>query len=179
MTTSSPKMILSLLSPIILGLDRLETASLLGSAVTFQYLTGLPSYLHPESLRRLLLQADPDFREQLHRVNDYLLQRFIHQPEHRSRLILDLDSMVLTVFGHQEGAVGYRGPGGKPVALFGSELLVLVGCGTAAWRCRNLGGQRGTLGLLFSLHARDYGMLDLRPNLKENSRIHAGFSLCT
>ena len=45
MTTSSPKMILSLLSPIILGLDRLETASLLGSAVTFQYLTGLPSYL--------------------------------------------------------------------------------------------------------------------------------------
>jgi len=98
MTTSSPKMILSLLSPIILGLDRLETASLLGSAVTFQYLTGLPSYLHPESLRRLLLQADPDFREQLHRVNDYLLQPFIHQPDHRSRLTLDLDSMVLTVF---------------------------------------------------------------------------------
>ena len=60
-------------------------------------------------MRRFLLQADPDFREQLHRVNDYLLQRFIHQPEHRSRLILDLDSMVLTVFGHQEGAeVGYN-----------------------------------------------------------------------
>jgi len=55
------------------------------------------------------LQAAPDFREQLHRVNDYLLQRFIHQPDHRSRLILDLDSTVVTVFGHQEGAaVGYN-----------------------------------------------------------------------
>jgi len=72
-------------------------------------LTGLPGYPHPESLRRFLLQADPDFREQLHRVNDSLLQRFIHQPDHRSRLILDLDSTVVTVFGRQEGAaVGYN-----------------------------------------------------------------------
>jgi hypothetical protein len=38
-------------------------------------LTGLPGYPHPESLRRFLLQAEPDFREELHRVNDYLLQR--------------------------------------------------------------------------------------------------------
>ena len=90
------QMVLSLVYPIILGLDRLETASLLRSDSTFQYLTGLPGYPHPESLRRFLLQADPDFREQLHRVNDYLLQRFIHQPDHRSRLILDLDSTVVT-----------------------------------------------------------------------------------
>jgi len=103
------QMILSLVYPIILGLDRLETASLLGSDSTFQYLSGLPSYPHPESLRRFLLQAEPDFREQLHRLNDYLLHRFLHQPDHRSRLILDLDSTVLTVFGHQEGAeVGYN-----------------------------------------------------------------------
>ena len=32
-----------------------------------------------------------------------------HLPEHRSRLIFDLDSSVPTVFGHQEGAeVGYN-----------------------------------------------------------------------
>jgi hypothetical protein len=56
-----------------------------------------------------LLQAAPDFRRQLHRVNDYLLQYFIHRPDHRSRLILDLDSTVVTVFGRQEGAaVGYN-----------------------------------------------------------------------
>src|SRR6266852_6234245 len=103
------QMILALVYPIILGLDRLETASLLCSNGTFQYLTGLPSYPSPQSLRRFLLQAAPYFREQLHRVNDYLLQRFIHQPDHRSRLILDLDSTIVTVFGHQEGAaVGYN-----------------------------------------------------------------------
>jgi hypothetical protein len=103
------QMILSLVYPIILGLDRLETASLLRSNGTFQYLTGLPSYPSPQSLRRFLLQAAPDFREQLHRVNDYMLQHFIHRPDHRSRLILDLDSTVITVFGHQEGAaVGYN-----------------------------------------------------------------------
>jgi hypothetical protein len=67
------------------------------------------SYLSPQSLRRFLLQAAPDFREQLHRVNDYMLQHFIHRPDHRSRLILDLDSTIITVFGHQEGAaVGYN-----------------------------------------------------------------------
>jgi hypothetical protein len=106
---SLSQMILALVYPIILGLDRLETASLLRSDDTFQYLTGLGRYPHPESLRRFLLQAEPEFRKQLHRVNDYLLQHFIHRPDHRSRLILDLDSTVLTVFGHQEGAeVGYN-----------------------------------------------------------------------
>ena len=106
---SLPQMVLSLMYPIILGLDRLETASLLRGNGTFQYLAGLANYPDPESLRRFLLLAPPAFCEQLHRVNDRLLQHFIHQPEHRSRLILDLDSTVVTVFGRQEGAaVGYN-----------------------------------------------------------------------
>ena len=103
------QMLLALTYPILLGLDRLETASFLRHDGTFQYLTGLPSYPNPQTLRRFLLQAPSEFREHLHRLNDRLLQRFIHQPEHRSRLILDLDSTVVTVFGHQEGAaVGYN-----------------------------------------------------------------------
>src|SRR5260370_9549293 len=37
------------------------------------------------------------------------LQNFIHVPDHRSRLIFDLDSSVVTVFGRQENAaVGYN-----------------------------------------------------------------------
>jgi len=106
---SVPQMILALVYPIILGLDRIETASFLRSNGTFQYLTGLPSFPDPQTLRRFLLQAPHGFWEQLHRVNDRLLQKFIHVPEHRSRLILDLDSTVVTVFGHQDGAeVGYN-----------------------------------------------------------------------
>src|ERR1051325_7869548 len=106
---SLSQMILALVYPIILGLDRLETASLLGGNGTFQYLSGLPSYPDPQSLRRFLIHAPPEFHQQLHRFNDRLLQRFIHLPERRSRLILDLDSTVVTVFGRQEGAaVGYN-----------------------------------------------------------------------
>jgi len=102
-------MVLALVYPIVLGLDRIETASLLRSDGTFQYLTGLQSFPDPQTLRRFLLNAPAHLREQLHRVNDRLLQRFIHLPEHRSRLIFDLDSTVLTVFGHQEGAeIGYN-----------------------------------------------------------------------
>jgi len=104
-----PQMMLALVYPIVLGLDRLETASFLRSNGTFQYLTGLPSFPDPQTLRRFLLQAPPRFWDQLHRVNDRLLQKFIHLPDHRSRLIFDLDSTVVTVFGHQDGAeVGYN-----------------------------------------------------------------------
>ena len=106
---SVSQMLLALIYPIVLGLDRIETASLLRSNGTFQYVTGLPSFPDPQTLRRFLLNAPANLREQLHRANDRLLQRFIHLPEHRSRLIFDLDSSVVTSFGHQEGAeVGYN-----------------------------------------------------------------------
>jgi hypothetical protein len=106
---SVSQMLLALLYPIILGLDRIESASLLRANGTFQYLTGLPSFPDPQTLRRFLLKAPPHLRQQLHRANDRLLQRFIHLPQHRSRLLFDLDSTVLTLFGHQEGAeVGYN-----------------------------------------------------------------------
>jgi hypothetical protein len=103
------QMLLALVYPIVLGLDRLETASFLRSNGTFQYLTGLPSFPDPQTLRRFLWNAPARLWEQLHRANDRVLQRFIHLPERRSRLIFDLDSTVVTVFGKQDGAeVGYN-----------------------------------------------------------------------
>ena len=106
---SVSQMLLALVYPIVLGLDRIETSSLLRSDRTFQYLTGLQSFPDPQTLRRFLLNAPAELREQLHRANDRLLERFIHLPEHRSRLLFDLDSTVVTSFGHQEGAeVGYN-----------------------------------------------------------------------
>lgn len=106
---SLSQMVLALVYPLVLGLDRLETASFLRSNGTFQYLTGLESFPDPQTLRRFLLQAPDSFLQQMHRMNDRLLQNFIHLPEHRSRLIFDLDSTVVTVFGHQEHAeVGYN-----------------------------------------------------------------------
>jgi len=106
---SLSQMILALVYPLVLGLDRLETASFLRSNGTFQYLTGLQSFPDPQTLRRFLLRAPDSFLQQMHRMNDRLLQTFIHLPDHRSRLIFDLDSSVVTVFGRQEHAeVGYN-----------------------------------------------------------------------
>jgi Transposase DDE domain group 1 len=106
---SVSQLVLALVYVIVLGLDRIETAALLRSDTAFQYLTGLPSFPDPQTLRRFLLNAPAQLREELHRINDRLLQRFIHLPEHRSRLLFDLDSTVVTAFGHQEGAeVGYN-----------------------------------------------------------------------
>jgi hypothetical protein len=96
---SASQMLLALVYPIMLGLDRIETGSLLRLDGTFQYLSGLQSFRDPQTLRRFLVNAPSDLREQLHRINDRLLQKFIHMPEHRSRLIFDLDSTVLTVIG--------------------------------------------------------------------------------
>lgn len=106
---SVSQMLLALVYPLVLGLDRIETASFLRSNGTFQYLTGLPAFPDPQTLRRFLHHAPARLWEQLHRANDRLLQRFIHLPERRSRLVFDLDSTVVTVFGKQDGAaVGYN-----------------------------------------------------------------------
>src|SRR5471030_2580751 len=80
------QMVLALMYPIVLGLDRLETASFLRSNGTFQFLTGLPSFPDPQTLRRFLHHAPDAFWQQMHRVNDRLLQTFIHLPAQRSRL---------------------------------------------------------------------------------------------
>src|SRR5450759_3497659 len=106
---SVSQMLLALVYPILLGLDRIETASFLRSNGTFQYLTGLPGFPDPQTLRRFLLKAPPSVWEHLHRANDQLLHKFIHLPDRRSRLIFDLDSTVVTAFGKQDGTeVGYN-----------------------------------------------------------------------
>jgi len=148
---SLSQMTLAVMYPIVLGLDRLENASLLRSDTTFHYLTGLPNYPDPQSLRRFLLHAPPEWRQQLHRFNDRLLRRFIHQPEHRSRLILDLDSTVVTVFGHQQGAeIGYN-PRYRGKRSY-DPLLCLEANSSFLWdtelRCGDAGTWAGSAGVL-------------------------------
>ena len=107
-------MSLALIYPSWLGLGRIESSSFPRSNGMFQYLTGLPDGPDPQTWRRFLSGAPPDFRHQLHRINRRLQQPFIQWPEPRSRLILDWDGTAVTVCGHQEPAeVGchprYRG----------------------------------------------------------------------
>src|SRR5271166_6012963 len=66
---SISQMLLALVYPIVLGLDRIETAALLRSDRTFQYLTGLQSFPDPQTLRRFLLNAPTHLRSGQHRAH--------------------------------------------------------------------------------------------------------------
>ena len=116
------------------------------SSGTCQYLTGLPSFPDPQTLRRFLDHAPDSFWGQVHRVNDRLLQKFIHLPRRRSRLIFDLDSTMVTVFGKQEGAaVAYTRYRGKrsydPLLCVEANSSVSLGCRTPPWKRRDVGWQ--------------------------------------
>lgn len=117
-------MLLALIYPMMLGLDRIETTYLLRQNGVFQYLTGLPAYPNPTTLRRFLLRINPQALQEIFQLHDRLRNQFIQKPVLRKHLIFDLDSTVLTVYGKLQGAkIGYnphkRGrPSYHPVICF-------------------------------------------------------------
>jgi hypothetical protein len=103
------EMFLAVLYPMILGLERIETTQLLRQNGVFQYLTGLPRYPEATTLRRFLLRVAPAGLPRLRALHDRVLRRMMSQPQRPSRLIFDVDSTVLVVYGKQEGArIGYN-----------------------------------------------------------------------
>jgi hypothetical protein len=103
------EMLLALLYPMILGLERIETTQLLRQNGVFQYLTGLHAYPNPSTLRRFLLRVAPTALPQLRALHDRFLGRMTTRPRPPSRLIFDVDSTVLVLYGKQEHAtIGYN-----------------------------------------------------------------------
>lgn len=101
--------LLTLIYPIILGLGRIETTHLLSRNGVFQYLTGLPAYPNPTTLRRFLLRMAPQALDKLRRLHDRLLCQMTQGVSPRTRFIFDLDSTVLVLYGKQEQAkIGYN-----------------------------------------------------------------------
>lgn len=101
--------ILALLYPIILGLGRIETSHLLKHNGVFQYLTGLPAYPNPTTLRRFLLRMAPLSINKLRKLHDRMLLILMQKPKLPIRVIFDLDSTVLVLYGKQEFAkIGYN-----------------------------------------------------------------------
>ena len=100
---------LALIYPISLGLGRIETSHLLKQNGVFQYLTGLPAYPNPTTLRRFLLRMAPLALPKLRKLHDRLLLSMILRPKPPIRVIFDLDSTVLILYGKQEMArIGYN-----------------------------------------------------------------------
>ena len=103
------EMVLALLYPMILGLERIETTQLLRQNGVFQHLTGLPSYPDATTLRRFLVRVGPSALGKLRALHDRLLNRMMLLPEPASRVIFDVDSTVLVLYGKQEQArIGYN-----------------------------------------------------------------------
>ena len=106
---SISEVMLALIYPITLGLGRIETTHLLKYNGVFQYLTGLPSYPNPTTLRRFLLRMAPLALPKLRKLHDRLLSAMILKPNPPTRVIFDLDSTVLPLYGKQEMAhIGYN-----------------------------------------------------------------------
>jgi hypothetical protein len=103
------EVILALVYPIALGFGRIETTHLLRHNGVFQYLTGLPAYPNPQTLRRFLLRLAPLSLPRLRRLHDKLLSSMMLKPSQPSRIIFDMDSTVLVLYGKQEMAnIGYN-----------------------------------------------------------------------
>lgn len=100
---------LALLYAIIAGLRRINKTHLLQYNGTFLDLLGLEQFPDQSTLRRLLQRLPPQAIRQLATLHDGLRSQFWVLPQAPSSLILDLDSVVLTLYGHQQGAqVGYN-----------------------------------------------------------------------
>jgi hypothetical protein len=97
------EMLLALLYPMLLGLERLESTQLLTRNGVFQALTGLPVYPNATTLRRFLLRFGPQGLAKFRRFHDHLRARVV-AAEGRRRFVFDVDSTVLVVYGHQEQA---------------------------------------------------------------------------
>lgn len=103
------ELFLALIYPMILGLEKIEVSVLLKMNGTFQYLTGLPSFPNPTTLRRFLVRSSHVLLPQLRNVHDSLRSHFLNLPYPPSSFWLDCDSTAQTLYGNQEGAVkGYN-----------------------------------------------------------------------
>lgn len=102
---SLSELIIAHLYPMILGLEKIEVSALLKANGTFQYLTGLPDFPNPTTLRRFLVRAaENGLLPQLRDAHDRLRRHFLCLPDIPSSFWLNADSTVRTLYGHQEGA---------------------------------------------------------------------------
>lgn len=101
----------ALLYPMILGLNTIECSSLLGTNGVFQYLTGIPRFPNPTTIRRFLVRTSGTLLPKLRSAHHELRAHFLSFPAVRSSFWLDFDSTAKTLYGNQEGVVKGYNPG--------------------------------------------------------------------
>jgi hypothetical protein len=102
-------LILALLFALMAGLRRVHHTDILQYNGTFLSLLGLERFPDQTTLRRFLQRLSPPAIRQLVRLHDQLRQELFARPNVPTTLVFDVDSVVLTLYGHQQGArVGYN-----------------------------------------------------------------------
>lgn len=102
-------LILALMYCIMAGLRRINKTEVLQYNGAFLSLLGLPRFPDQTTLRRFLKRFPPRAIRQLVSLHDHLRTKLFPLPKVRTTLTLDLDSVVLTVYGKLQFArVGYN-----------------------------------------------------------------------
>lgn len=102
-------MVLVFLYVIIAGLPRVNKSQILHYNGLFVSLVGLKKFPDPTALRRFLRRLSPNAIRQIARLHDQLRAQLFSLPAPRTSLVFHLDSVVLTLYGKQQGArLGYN-----------------------------------------------------------------------
>jgi len=103
------ELILALIYAIIMGLRRINKTEILQYNGAFLEMLGLKHFPDQSTLRRFLKRLPPKIIRRLVRLHDSLRAYLFFLPKGRTTLIFDLDSVVITIYGRQEGAeIGYN-----------------------------------------------------------------------
>lgn len=114
----------------IVGIERLTHLLILKHNGLLPPLVGLNRFPGTGAMRDFLLRLTPQDLAQIEKVHDMLRFQMFQYPNPLTTFIVNFDSVVLTVYGHQEGsAIGYshkkRGrPSYHPLLAFESHLNI-------------------------------------------------------
>lgn len=149
--------ILALMYPGMLGIGRIETTHLLKHNGVFHYLVGIPAYPNPTTLRRFLSRISPVGLTKLRTLHSQVLMMMLDLPHPPKKIILDMDSTILVLYGKQELArVGYNPikpgrPSYHPLLCFDG---ITKDCIHAELRAGDSYTSRGTTSLLEASFAK-------------------------
>lgn len=94
--------IITLIYPIVFGLERIETTQLLKYNGLFRFLTGLATHPNATTIRRFLNRLGHEGLSRFILLHDWYRRRLFNEPEILSKVYFDCDTTVLTVYGQQE-----------------------------------------------------------------------------
>jgi len=125
-------MITTLLYVLIAGIQRLNKTEILQYNGLFLSLIGLKRFPDQTALRRFLKRLPPSAIRQMVRLHDRLRAELFVIPNARTQLEFHLDSVVLTVYGKQQGARKGYNPRKKGRRSY-HPLLCFEGHGQEFW----------------------------------------------